>query len=564
MTATTDRTAVDEPGTDRPWRVAFILVLGTFMASLDATIVAVGVDTLIAEFDASVLQVQWVSTAYLLAVVTAVPAAGWLADRFGIRRCWLVAVGVFVIGSLLCALAWSVLSLVLFRVLQGLGGGLLPPLGQALLTRVAGPQRIGRLLSVVAAVPMLAPVLGPLAGGSILAVADWPWLFFVNVPVGLAAVLLARRHVPAFTPSTPDERFDFAGAALLAPGLAVVVFGLTGVAGEAGVPLPGALSAVAVGASMLVAFVRRGLRVRAPLIDPRLLGTAPVGAATLALVILGASVFGAVLLLPLYLQSGAGMSPWQVGVLLAPQGIGAVLGAVLVNRTIDRLAPRTLVLSGIALVIIGTVVFTQLRHAPPDAMLAGSLLVRGLGTALISAPVLNLVYSTIAPELVPRAATVLSLAGTVGGSLGIALLSVVVQARLDVTGDPTAAFADTFWIAVALCGIGLLAALRLRRPPGGGASAPAGYPVGDRNPTARDVPDAGGSPTTAGGASTEAATPDTDLDERIDRVPAGEDTPPLIDDTPDRPATAEQDGRHTDGEPAADASRRDGTERPLR
>ncbi len=147
-------------------RIAFILVLGTFMATIDATIVSVALDTLTEEFDAGVTEIQWVSTAYLLAVVAAVPASGWLADRYGGRRTWLAAVGVFLLGSALCALAWSATSLIVFRVVQGLGGGLLPATGQALLARVAGPGRTGRVISIVAVVPLLSPVLGPLAGGS--------------------------------------------------------------------------------------------------------------------------------------------------------------------------------------------------------------------------------------------------------------------------------------------------------------------------------------------------------------------------------------------------------------
>ncbi len=136
-------------------RIAFILVLGTFMATLDATIVSVGLDRLTEEFDASVAEIQWVSSAYLLAVVAAVPASGWLAGRFGGRRVWLAAIGVFLIGSVLRASAWSATSLIVFRVIQGLGGGLLPATGQALLARVAGPGRTGKVISIVAVVPLL-------------------------------------------------------------------------------------------------------------------------------------------------------------------------------------------------------------------------------------------------------------------------------------------------------------------------------------------------------------------------------------------------------------------------
>ncbi|GAA4669001.1 DHA2 family efflux MFS transporter permease subunit [Streptomyces chumphonensis] len=445
-------------------RVAFILVLGTFMASVDATIVSVGIETLADDFDAGVAGVQWVTTAYLLAVVAAVPASGWLADRFGGRRTWLLAVGVFVLGSVLCALAWSLPSLIAFRVLQGLGGGLLPPTGQALLARVAGPGRTGRVISVVAVVPLLSPVLGPLAGGSILQVAPWPWLFLVNVPVGVLAILLARRHVPVVAPSPGRTAFDLRGALLLSPGLAVLVLGLTEVAHGRHLP---AVIGVSAGLAMLAGFLVHGLRTRrTPLIDPRLFTRPPFGAAALALLVLGASVFGTMFLLPLYFQTGRELSAWGAGLLLAPQGVGALAGSVLVGRTIDKVAPRTLVVGGIALILLGTVPFTQLGHAPSDAVIASALAVRGVGMAMIGAPVMNIVYSRIEPAHLPRASGALNLLNTVGGSVGTAVLAVVLQERLTARGtDLSQAYADTFWWVLGFCLVAAAGATRLPRTP---------------------------------------------------------------------------------------------------
>ncbi|MFJ4767687.1 MDR family MFS transporter [Streptomyces uncialis] len=443
-------------------RIAFILVLGTFMATIDATIVSVGIDTLTEEFGASVAEIQWVTTAYLLAVVAAVPASGWLADRFGGRRTWLVAVGVFLLGSALCALAWSATSLTVFRIVQGLGGGLLPATGQALLARVAGPSRTGRVISVVAVVPLLSPVLGPLVGGSILGVASWPWLFLVNLPIGAVAILLARRHVPAVPPSTRRTAFDLRGALLLSPGLAVLVYGLTEIAHARTLP---ATLGVSAGLAMLAAFTVHGLRTRGtPLVDPRLFARPPFGAAAFALVVLGASVFGTMFLLPLYLQTARGLSPWEAGLLLAPQGLGAVAGSVLVNRAIDKIAPRTLVVTGIGLILVGTVPFTQLGHEPADPLIASALVVRGVGMAMITAPVMNIVYSRIEPEHLPRASGALNLLNIVGGSVGTAALAVLLQDRLAARGtDISWAFADTFWWVLGFCLLAAAGATRLPR-----------------------------------------------------------------------------------------------------
>ncbi|MYQ79538.1 MULTISPECIES: MDR family MFS transporter [unclassified Streptomyces] len=443
-------------------RIAFILVLGTFMATLDATIVSVGLDRLTEEFDASVAEIQWVSSAYLLAVVAAVPASGWLAGRFGGRRVWLAAIGVFLVGSVLCALAWSATSLIVFRVIQGLGGGLLPATGQALLARVAGPGRTGKVISIVAVVPLLSPVFGPLAGGSVLAVAPWPWLFLVNLPIGAAAVLLARRYVPVVPPAPQRTAFDLRGALLLSPGLAVLVYGLTEVAHDRAVP---ATIGIVAGVVMLAAFTVHGLRTRStPLVDPRLFARPPFGAAALALVVLGASVFGTTFLLPLYFQSGRGMSAWEAGLLLAPQGLGAAAGSVLVNRTISKVAPRTLVVTGIVLIVAGTAPFTLLGHGVPDAVVVAALVVRGFGMSMVGAPVMNIVYSRIEPDQLPRAAGALNLLNTVGGSVGTAAVAVILENRLAATGaDVPAAFGDTFWWVLGFCLFAAAAATRLPR-----------------------------------------------------------------------------------------------------
>lgn len=448
-------------------RTAFILVLGTFMSSMDATIVTVGIDTMARDLNASVTEIQWVTTAYLLAVVAVVPASGWLVDRVGGRRTWMCAIALFLTASLLCALSWSVESMIVFRVLQGLGGGLLPPTGQTLLARTAGPRRIGRIISIVGMVPLLSPLLGPIAAGGILSVAPWPWLFYVNLPIGIIAIVLAGRFVERDVPSGSDVPFDMVGALLLSPGLALLVFGLTGLShgGAAATPAV-AITAAVVGAGMLVGFVLHGLRHRAPLVDPRLFTRPPLGAAALALVILGASVVGTLFLLPLYLQTSRGLTAWDTALLLVPQGVGAVIASLTVSRIIDKVSPRSIVITGVVLIALGSIVLTQVHTPPPDLLLAGSLLVRGLGIAMIGAPVMTIVYSSIDRAEVPRASTALNLLNTIGGSLGTAVLAVILQSRLDARGpDVAAAFADTFWWVLGFCLVAALGVIRLPRRP---------------------------------------------------------------------------------------------------
>src|SRR3954468_11684787 len=187
-----------------------VIVLGAIMSILDATIVNVAVPTLARRFGASVAAIQWVVTAYLLAFAAVIPLSGWLTRRFGAKRVWIAALTLFMAGSVLAGLSWSLGSLVVFRVVQGLGGGLIMPVGQAILARAAGPQRMGRVMSIVGIPMLLAPISGPGAGGRLVDPARWRWIFFVNLPVGILALVLPLRLLPA-TPPVPAERPDVRG-----------------------------------------------------------------------------------------------------------------------------------------------------------------------------------------------------------------------------------------------------------------------------------------------------------------------------------------------------------------
>src|ERR671928_1156356 len=189
------------PGIDRELgRLAAVVVLGTIMSILDTTIVNVAIETLGRQLHSSLTSIQWVSTGYLLALATVIPLTGWSMERFGAKRMWMTSVVLFLIGSTLCGLAWSTESLIVFRVLQGFGGGMIMPIGQAILAQAAGPQRMGRIMSVIGVPTLLGPILGPVIGGLIIDNASWRWIFFVNVPVGLVALALAARVLPGVEP----------------------------------------------------------------------------------------------------------------------------------------------------------------------------------------------------------------------------------------------------------------------------------------------------------------------------------------------------------------------------
>src|ERR671939_1781273 len=207
------------------WRISLVVVIGSMMSILDTTIVNVALATLGRELQASIAQIQWVVTGYMLALAAVIPVSGWAAERFGAKRMYLISVVLFTAGSMLCGISADVTELVIFRVIQGVGGGMILPLGQMMMAAAAGPKRMGRVMSIVAVPVMLAPILGPTIGGLILENASWRGIFFVNVPIGAIAVLSALRTLPPGE-ATARRALDFRGLALMVTGLPLLTYGL--------------------------------------------------------------------------------------------------------------------------------------------------------------------------------------------------------------------------------------------------------------------------------------------------------------------------------------------------
>src|SRR5947209_17142898 len=207
------------------WRISAVVILGSIMSILDTTIVNVALNTLSRDLHSTIDNIQWVATGYLLALAAVIPVTGWAARRFGAKSVYLTSLVLFTLGSALCGLANSTTELILFRVVQGIGGGMILPIGQLMMAEAAGPKRMGRVMSVVAVPAMLAPILGPTIGGLIVDNASWRWIFYVNLPIGVIAVVAALRILPTVA-RQPAKRLDFRGLALMATGLPLITYGL--------------------------------------------------------------------------------------------------------------------------------------------------------------------------------------------------------------------------------------------------------------------------------------------------------------------------------------------------
>jgi EmrB/QacA subfamily drug resistance transporter len=423
--------------------VSGVVILGSFMSILDSTIVNVALATLSRELGSPLHTIQWVASGYLVALAVVIPLTGWASERFGARQLWLTVVALFIAGSALSGLAWSAESLIAFRVLQGLGGGMIMPAGMTILAQTAGPQRIGRVMSVVGVPMLLAPVLGPVLGGLLLQGLSWHWIFYLNVPVGLVALALGHRILPRSTPR-PGDPLDGRGLALLSPGLAAIVFGLSETSSQDGIGYIGAWLPIVVGAGLVAAFAWHALhlRDRAPLLDLRLFRSGGFAAAAVTVMMLSAAVFGGLLLLPLYFQVDRGASTLATGLLLAPQGLGAALAMPFSGRLADRVGGGVVSLAGLVVITAATVPLAFLGAHTPYAVTSAILLVRGIGQGFSVMPAMAAAYQTLSTAAVPRATTTLNALQRVGSSIGTAVLAVVLESQLKAGLPGVAGVAD--------------------------------------------------------------------------------------------------------------------------
>ncbi len=228
------------------WVISGVVILGMIMSILDTTIVNVALDTLSKDLHSSISEVQWVVTGYLLALAAVMPVTGWMARRYGAKRVYLVSLALFTLGSIACGFSNTLIALVVFRVLQGIGGGMIMPLAQLIMAQVAGPQRMGRVMGIVSMPAMLAPILGPVVGGVILQNLHWSWIFFVNAPIGAVAMYLGWRMLPE-TDSGEAGPLDRLGLALLPAGAALTIFGISKLGSGGSFEFAGVLGPLIVG-----------------------------------------------------------------------------------------------------------------------------------------------------------------------------------------------------------------------------------------------------------------------------------------------------------------------------
>jgi EmrB/QacA subfamily drug resistance transporter len=411
-------------------KIAGVVVLGAIMSILDITVVSVALPTFQTEFDASYARVAWVMTGYTLALATVIPLTGWAADRFGTKRLYMTALALFVAGSGLCATADSIGQLIGYRVLQGLGGGMLMPLGMTIMTRTAGPDRIGRLMAILGIPMLLGPIGGPILGGWLIDVASWHWIFLINLPIGVIALVYALLALPKDRPE-PSESFDFLGMLMLSPGLALFLYGVSSLPEKGTVTATAVWLPMLVGAAMVIGFVFYSFKPVHPLLDLRLFRHRNLTIATVALFVFIIAFMGAGLLFPSYFLQVRGESTLAAGLLMAPQGIGAMIMMPIAGTLADRVPVGRTVPFALALIAAGFFTFTQVDAHTSYLLLCGSLFVMGLGMGGTMMPIMTSALKTLTHHDVARGSTLVNILQQIGGSIGAAVMSVILTSELN-------------------------------------------------------------------------------------------------------------------------------------
>jgi MFS transporter, DHA2 family, multidrug resistance protein len=414
------------------WWVLANVMIGTFMAVLDATIVNVGLPKIMSSFGVGLDKIEWVITGYMLAMAVMLPTSGWLADRFGYKRMYFLGLFVFTFGSFLCGMSVNENMLIVARIIQGLGGGTIQPLGMAIISREFPPEKRGMALGFWAIAAAASVSFGPMIGGYLVDNFSWQWIFDVNIPVGiiglLVTVVIQREYV-----NKNVRNFDIVGFISVVIFLPLTLFALSkgnAATNPEGWSAPYILVCFAIAAIALAVFITTELTVKHPLIDLSLLKNRNFGLCILVILIFGMGMFGSTFLLPLYLQNSLGYTALQSGSVFLPVGIIQGVLSPLSGRIADRINGRIPIIIGVILLAFSFYLNSLLSYLTERDFIMLTLYIRGLGMGLLFTPLNSLGLAKLPREKMAQASGLLNTTRQLGGSLGVAIFATLLTARV--------------------------------------------------------------------------------------------------------------------------------------
>jgi EmrB/QacA subfamily drug resistance transporter len=487
------------------------IIMGTFMVILDNTVVNVALPTLGRVFGTDISLLQWVIGAYMLAQAAVIPLSGWISDRFGAKRVYLISLVMFTLGSALCGLAQSGEMLIVTRVLQGLGGGMLMPIGMAVLYRLTPPERRGAIFGVFGIPIMVAPALGPLLSGYLLDFADWRLIFLINVPIGTLALLFGLRALPRIPPGRAAGALDTLGAVLGPLAFVSLMFGITQ-STQVGWTATSTLAGIGIGVVALGLFVWRELASTNPVLDLRVFRSRDFTLAILTQWAGFGAMFGSFFLVPLFLQQVRGYGAFETGLLLLPQAVASGIMMQISGRAFDRFGPKPPVLVGMSLIVGAMWLMSRLTGAATGQDLLLPLVLMGAGMGSMMMALNTHMLNTVPRELVGQVTSLTGALQNVVASLAIATFATILAARLPfhiaeatvaAGGQPSplmlanaAAFAfnDVYRTAAVIAGVAWLLVWTLRRTQPAGAGPVAADPATSHARQGREEREPAGQP----------------------------------------------------------------------
>ena len=414
-------------GLDYQYQVLICAIVGTFMVMLDQTVVNIALPKITTVFGVGVHETQLVVTSYMLALAVIMPATGYLSDTFGTKRLYLITMALFTGGSLLCGLAWNNTSLVIFRIIQGLGGGMMSPLGMTMLFQVVPPQRRNTVMGFFGLPLMLAPVLGPTLGGYLVEYIDWRAIFTLNVPIGLMGIFLGftllreSAHIPGL-------KFDLRGFILSAIGFSAILLGFSDAATD-GWTSPHVLIRFGVGIIALGLWVWVELTDKHPLLDLRLFKIPTFSLAAAISFVLTVGMFGGMLVLPLFLQNLRGLGAAESGLILMVQVLPMTIAMPVVGQVVDRVGARPVILTGLPLLALTTWQMGALDLTTSDNTIRLWLAARGCAMGMVMMPSMTAGLNAVPLPQMSRASSMTNVMRQVFGAFGTAIVVTILQQR---------------------------------------------------------------------------------------------------------------------------------------
>ena len=431
-------------------KIALIMLLGMITPALDATVVNVAIKTIGTELHSSISTVQWITTAYILVMGIAVPISGWFVNRFSGKTVYLISLAVFGIGSIGAALSWNIESLIVFRIIQGAGAGIMLPVMQTVIVRYAGGTKLPSLMSIIGIPAAIIPILGPTIGGLIINYLPWRWVFIVNVPICIVAVILGIVMLPPTETVNKEQRLDIVGLLLLSPAFCALIFGISMLSRDGELNL--AIILLSVGIALLIIYCVYALKDKEePPLNVKLFRYRNFSSSVIMIFLYGMAATGTLFILPLYFQQAHQSTALVSGLLLAPQGIGMLFTRSLSAKYTEQYGARPVLCAGIIGTVAGTLPFA-LFHITSMIPISIILFVRGAGLGIMMVPAMVAVYEGMDAKAVAQGTTATRIFQQIGGAFGTAIFAILLSHGLANTNTDqiASAFNGAFWCSTVI------------------------------------------------------------------------------------------------------------------